>query len=113
MEIDPIRLDHLVTHLALSGRLDAGGLQGKDVKFTGLTAARRLPTLIDLSRVEFIGSLGVGMLISCAKALQRHGARLVLLNPSEPVQTVLRTLGIDQVIPIAGDLDEGLRLLAA
>lgn len=111
VQITQVRLDDEVTHLALSGKLDAAGLQGTDIKFTGFTAARRKPTLVDLSQVEFIASLGVGMLVSCAKTLQRHGAKMVLLNPSGPVEKVLRTLGIDQVIPIARDLDEGLRLL--
>ena len=111
MQIDPIRLDQSISHVALSGRLDAAGLQGQDIKFTGFTASRHKPALVDLYEVEFIASLGVGMLISCAKSLTLHGAGLVLLNPSGPVDQVLRALGIDQVIPIATDLDEGLRLL--
>jgi len=113
VEIVQIRLDLEITHLALRGKLDAAGMQGTDIKFSGFTAARRKPTLVDLSQVEFIASLGVGMLVSCAKALQRHGAKMVLLSPSDPVEKVLRTLGIDQVIPIAASLDEGLRLLGS
>jgi anti-sigma B factor antagonist len=112
VELTAVRLDPDVTHLALAGRMDAAGMQGVEVKFTGYTAARRKPTLVDLSRVEFIASLGIGMLVSCAKALQRHGVPMVLLNPSDPVEKVLRTTGIDQVIPIVHDLEEGFRLLA-
>lgn len=111
LQITQIRMDQEITHLALSGRLDAAGLQGNDIKFAGFTSARRKPTLVDLSQVEFIASLGVGMLISAATTLKRSGARLVLLNPSETVERVLVTLGIDQVIPIARSLEDGLRLL--
>jgi anti-sigma B factor antagonist len=111
MQIKEVRVDQELTHLVLTGKLDVAGMAGADIKFTGYTAARRKPTLIDLSQVEFIASLGVGMLISCAKALQMHGAKMVLLSPSDPVEKVLKTLGIDQVIPIAYSLDEGLRLL--
>jgi len=113
MQITEIRLDQDITHLALIGKLDAAGMQGNDIRFSGFTAARRRPTLVDLSQLEFIASLGVGMLISSAKALQRHGAKMVLLSPSDSVEKVLKTLGIDQVIPIAHSLDEGLRLLAS
>jgi len=113
LQINEVRMDEVLTHLALAGKLDAAGIQGNDIRFSGYTAARRKPTLVDLSQVEFIASLGVGMLVACAKALQRHGAKMVLLNPSEPVEKVLTTLGIDQVIPIAHSLDEGLSLLAA
>ena len=113
VQITQIRLDQEITHLALAGRLDAAGLQGNDIKFAGFTSARRKPTLVDLSQVEFIASLGVGMLISCATTLQRSGMKLVLLNPSETVERVLQTLGIDQVIPIARTLEDGLRLLGS
>ena len=111
MQITQIQRDEDITHLVLAGRLDAAGVQEVDIKFSAYTAARRKPTLVDLSRVDFIASLGVGMLIACAKALQRHGAGMVLLSPSEAVEKVLQTLGIDQVIPIVHDLDEGLRRL--
>jgi len=112
VQISPIRLDQEVTHLALSGRMDAAGLQGQDVKFTGYTGARRKPALVDLSQVEFIASLGIGLLVANAKTLQRFGAVMVLLDPPGLVEKVLRSTGIDQVIPIVHDLDEGLRLLA-
>jgi len=113
VRITEVRVDEELTHLSLAGKLDLAGLQGADIKFTGYTAARRKPTLVDLAQVEFIASLGVGMLISCAKSLHLHGAKMVLLNPSGPVESVLKTLGIDQVIPIAYSLEEGLRLLGA
>jgi len=113
MQITQVHTDEGITHLVLAGKLDAAGVQEVDIKFNGFTAARRKPTLVDLSQVEFIASLGVGMLISCAKALQRHGAAMVLLSPQDPVEKVLKTLGIDQVIPVVHDLEAGLRRLGA
>jgi len=111
VQIKEIRLDHEITHLALLGRLDVAGMHAVDVKFHGYTAARRKPTLVDMSQVEFIASLGMGMLISCAKSLQRYGAKMVLLDPPAPVEEALKAVGIDQVIPIAHGLDDALRLL--
>jgi anti-sigma B factor antagonist len=111
VQIQEIRLDHEITHLALVGKLDVAGLHAVDVKFHGYTAARRKPTLVDMSQVEFIASLGMGMLISCAKSLQRYGAKMVLLNPTAPVEEAMKAVGIDQVIPIAQGLDDALRLL--
>ena len=111
MQIKEIRLDHEITHLALLGRLDVAGMHAVDVKFHGYTAARRKPTLVDMSEVEFIASLGMGMLISCAKSLQRYGAKMVLLDPPAQVEEALKAVGIDQVIPIIHGLDDALRLL--
>jgi anti-anti-sigma factor len=111
VQINEVRLDHQITHLALVGRLDVAGLQATNVKFHGYTAARRKPTLVDMSQVEFIGSLGMGMLISCAQALQRHRAKMVLVNPVSIVAEALQAVGIDQVIPITNSVEDALRLL--
>jgi anti-anti-sigma factor len=112
VKINEVRLDHQITHLALVGRLDAAGLQATNIKFHGYTAARRKPTLVDMSQVEFIASLGIGMLISCAQSLQRHRAKMVLVNPVGIVAEALHAVGIDQVIPIANSVEDGVRLLA-
>src|SRR5262245_4268063 len=111
VQIKEIRLDQTITHLALVGRLDATGMHTVDIKFHGYTAARRKPTLVDMSGVEFIASLAMGMLISCAKSLQRHSAKMVLLNPPGIVEEALKSVGIDQVIPIAHSPEDAMRLL--
>src|SRR6516165_5155309 len=100
MQIQEVRLDNQITHLALVGKLDVAGLHAVDVKFYGYTAARRRPTLVDISGLEFITSLGMGMLVSCARSLGRFGFKMVLLNPRPEVEEVLRAVGIDQGIPI-------------
>jgi anti-anti-sigma regulatory factor len=51
------------------------------------------------------------MLISCAKSLQRHGAKMVLLSPPAAVEEALRAVGIDQVIPISHSLENALNQL--
>jgi anti-anti-sigma factor len=111
VQLTEVHLDDHITHLALSGRLDVAGLHAVDVKFHGYTAARRRPALVDISGVEMITSLGMGMFLSCARSLQRHGARMVLLNPQPQVEELLKAVGIDQGIPIVRSLDEALRIL--
>jgi anti-anti-sigma factor len=111
IQLTEIRLDDQITHLALVGKLDVGGLHTIDMKFHGLTAARRRPSLVDISGLEFINSLGMGMLISCARSLQRYNARMVLLNPRPEVDEVLRAVGIEQGIPIVRTVDEALGIL--
>src|SRR5437588_12015398 len=96
MQINEIRLDNQITHLALAGKLDSVGLHAVYMKFHALTAARRLPALVDLSGVDMVSSLGMGMFISCARSLLRHGAKMVLVNPQPHVEEALRAVGIDQ-----------------
>jgi anti-sigma B factor antagonist len=111
IELKAVQLDDRITHLAIIGQLDIGGLHAIDVKFHGYTAARRLPTLVDISGLDFIASLGMGMFVSCARSLQRSGAKMVLLSPRPEVEEALKAVGIDQGIPIVKSVDEANRIL--
>jgi anti-anti-sigma factor len=109
--LNEIQVDEQITHLALVGKLDVSGMHTVDMKFHGYTAARRRPTLVDLAGLEFISSLGISMFVSCARALQRHNAKLVLLNPRPEIEDALRAVGIDQGVPIVHNVEEAMRLL--
>jgi anti-anti-sigma factor len=111
MQLNVIRADDSITHLAIQGRLDIEGVNQIQDRFVFQTAARHKTTLVDLSEVTFIASLGMGMLIGAAKALQRHGARMILIAPRELVQHALETAGIHRVIPIVRAEDDALQLL--
>ena len=111
IQLNEVLLDDRLTHLAIVGQLDVAGLHTIDVKFHGYTAARRRPTLVDLSGLDFISSLGMGMIVSCARSLQRFGAKMVLLNPQPQVEDILKAVGVDQGIPIVRSAEEGVRIL--
>ena len=111
IQLIEVQLDDRITHVAIVGQLDVAGLHAIDVKFHGYTAARRRPTIVDLSRLDFISSLGMGMFVSCARSLQRFGAKMVLLNPLPEIEEALKAVGIDQGIPIVRSTEEGHRSL--
>ena len=111
IQLNEVQVDDRITHLAIVGQLDVAGLHAIDVKFHGYTAARRRPSLVDISALEFISSLGMGMFMSCARSLQRFGARMVLLNPRPEVEEVLKAVGIDRGIPIVRSVEEGIGIL--
>jgi anti-anti-sigma factor len=113
MQLNIIKSDDELTHLSLVGRLDLAGLHGIDMKFHGYTAARRKPTLVDLSGLEMITSLGMGLFISCAQSLRRYGAPMVLYNPQPVVEEAMNAVGLGKAIPIAHSLDEAMAVLTA
>ncbi len=111
MQLTIIRADDEITHVAILGRLDIQGVSSIQNQFVFNTTARRKATLVDVSGVTFIASMGMGMLVSAAKSLQRQGVKMVLLNPTELVQRALESAGIQQVIPITHEPDAALQLL--
>jgi anti-anti-sigma factor len=100
-----------ITEVKLIGRLDVLGMKQIDVRFHGETAARERSAIVDLSQLEFITSLGIGMLFGCAKSLRRRGRTMVLLGSNGFVDTTLRTVGVHEAIPFATTLEEALQLV--
>jgi anti-sigma B factor antagonist len=111
MQLNQIRVDDQITHLALVGSLDLAGLHAVDMKFHSYTAARRKPTLVDLSQLDFISSLGMGMFITCAQSLARHGVQMVLLNPQAPVEEAMNAVGLGRALCIAHSPEEAMGIL--
>jgi anti-anti-sigma factor len=105
------RTDHL-TQVALAGRLDAIGVDQVGPRFQATIAARGKPAIIDLSSVDFITSLGLGMLLSAARSLHSRGARAVIVNPQPLVMKVLETANMPAVIPVVSTVAEAESLLA-
>lgn len=95
----------------LAGRLDLKGTQEVDLNFTGQVAGTKQPVLVDLSKVDYIASIGIRMFLSNVKALTASGAKMVFLNPQKMVEDVLKLAGLDTVIPIKHDVTEAVALL--
>ncbi|HET9906194.1 MAG TPA: STAS domain-containing protein, partial [Anaerolineales bacterium] len=61
--------------------------------------------IVDLSKVNYLSSIGIPMLINTAKSVSSRGGKLVLLNPQQNVSDVLDIVGIQQIIPIYTDME--------
>ena len=102
MEMDVEEIDGGVTNVVLRGRLDTAGAGVIDLKFNVIAGAKRA-VIVDLSKVDFMASLGIRLLVIGAKTITRKGGKLVVLSPDENVYAVLKTAGIEQLMPIMFD----------
>lgn len=112
MELQSRELESGILSISLSGRLDTLGAQEIDMRFTVLSATRKAPVLVDLSQVTFLASIGIRTLVTNAKAQRNRGGSMVLYQPSNVVEEVLKSAGIDTIIPIAHDMEGARRALA-
>ena len=83
-------------------RLDAVTVRGHDRLWADLAGSGG-PLLLDLSRIEFIDSTGVGHLVRLNKQLRGRGRPLVLVAPSKPVRNALALMRLEEVFCIAAD----------
>jgi anti-anti-sigma factor len=111
MQLNVIRADDEMTEVALVGKLDIAGVHAIDMKFHINTVARRKPCLVDLTQMEMITSLGIGLIISCGRSLMRHGFKMVLLNPNAVVAEAMNAIGLGEAIPVAHTREEAMAIL--
>ena len=112
MEMKVEEVNQQVTCVRLQGRLDAPNADRIGVPFTAAVSATGRDAVVDLSGVDFLASMGIRLLIACARAVAGRGRRMVLFGAQDMVATVLSEAAIDQIIPRVATRDEALALVA-
>src|SRR5262245_9185691 len=101
-----------VVHLEIAGRMDAAGVERAETRFYALFAPRAKDTILDLSKVALVTSMGLRVLITSARTGSARGFRVVLVAPAGPVRDVLDHAAIGELMPIAADVTAARALLA-
>lgn len=109
VELSHKHIQQGIGYIQLSGDLDISGVQEISLRFTTLSATQRRPTIVDLSEVTLITSLGVGMLITNANTLRSEGRVMIIFKPNPIVEKVLKLACVPDVLPIEHDLESALR----
>lgn len=103
-------IDGGITKVVLDGSLDIAGAAAIDLKMNVIAGSKNA-VLVDLEKVSFIGSMGLRALIAPARAILSRKGRMVVYGPNELVERVLKTSGIDAIIPIYHDYQAAVAAL--
>lgn len=104
MKISMDELEHGVRLILLEGKLDSLGVEKIEMDFFRYCGGTKHHVLIDLSRVSYISSIGIPMLVDAAKDVLKHGGKMALVSPQKHVMDVLELVGVSRIIPIYPDL---------
>ncbi|MGO9832032.1 MAG: STAS domain-containing protein [Myxococcaceae bacterium] len=102
-----------VVQVAFVGRLDTPGVDQVETKFTARLVPGGANGVVDLSGVEFVGSLAIRMFISVGRALARKGRKLVLYAPQPLVNQVFESVSLRTILPVASDYASALAAVRA
>ena len=94
--------DGLVS-VALIGRLDAPGVERIEPDLITSLVPRCARAIVDLSRLEFVSSMGLRMFITLARDLARNKGKLVLYAPQPWVNMIFTTASLHSIIPVCAD----------
>lgn len=89
------------TSLDFQKQLDAAISQSPDAS-----------VVLDLSKVEFLPSLALGILVAANKRLQSSGHKLVLAGVKPEVLEIMKVTGLLRVFEVSPDRDSAVRQLA-
>src|SRR5262245_45378636 len=92
-----------ILNVLLIGRLDTPGVDRIETQLTAQLVPRGARAIIDLSQVTFMGSGGIRMFITIARALGRKGGKLVLYGAQPLVAEVLETTSLNAIVPVRAD----------
>jgi len=68
--------------------------------------------VLDLTKLEYMDSTVVGVLVGSLHRLKGEGRELVLVNPRERIASLLRTAKLDSLFEIYGTVAEALGSIA-
>ena len=108
MKLQYSELDNNIRLIKLIGSLDMTGTYSIEVEFVRQCDGDSVQVIVDLSRVNYLSSIGIPMLINTAKSVADRGGKMVLFGPQQNVAEVLDIIGIRQLIPIYDDLESAL-----
>jgi len=91
--------------IVLSGRFDAAQADKAEAFLSGVQASAD----VDFSDLQYISSLGLGVLLRTQKRLAASGGTLRLIRVKRHIREVFRFSGFDRIFPIEEETSEGVR----
>jgi anti-anti-sigma factor len=111
MELELTEREGPITMARLTGRLDTAGADRIGIRMTAGVVSQSRPALVDLSGVTFVSSMGIRLLLSCAKAMKIKGQTMAVFGARPAVQEVFEQSGLEELLDIVPDEPKALALL--
>ena len=100
MDFTTLQREDGITVLKLEGRMDLDGADVVGKRLAAATADKGMRVVVDLAEVNFMSSIGIGMLVRLAQSVQKRHGNLVLLDPQSVVWLVLERTHIPEIISV-------------
>jgi anti-sigma B factor antagonist len=97
--------------LTLSGELDYSECAAFRMNIDRILKASPPSTIVNVSRLDYLDSSGLGLLLSLSKEYGAQGGRLVLVT-NETVDNILSLTRLNGIFSTASSVDEAKELIA-
>ena len=107
MQIEQTERDGVVV-LTTAGRFNMVSAPRMKAWIDETVAAGKTRIVVDLARIEFMDSSGLGALIGGLKTARQASGDLRIAGPGEQVVTVLRLTNLDRILRPYATVDEAI-----
>jgi anti-sigma B factor antagonist len=105
-----VRRERGIAIAEVTGDIDISTAAGLRERLSGLADSGQ-PLIVDLNRVTFIDSTGLGVLVSAARRAAARGGSLHAVCSRPQTRKLLWLTGVDRRIPLTATVDGALMLL--
>ena len=108
LRIELEEIEHRVV-LRIDGRLDAPSAPILERKINRLIDEDHYDLLLDCTRMDYLSSAGMRVLLASTKKLKTKKGVLVLFSVNDEVGEVIKMAGFDKILPICLSEKEALQ----
>ncbi len=105
-----VRRERGVVIAEVTGDIDMSTVPGLRERLFGLADSGQ-PVIVDLNRITFIDSAGLGALIATSRRASEHGGSLHAVCSRPQTRKLLWLTGVDRRIPLTATVDGALMTL--
>lgn len=95
----------------IDGRLDAASTPILEKKLTQLISDGHKFILMNFSKVDYLSSAGMRLLLSATKKLKAIGGKITFCNMSDDVMEIIKMAGFEKILNIYNNENEALEAL--
>jgi anti-anti-sigma factor len=107
-----VRRERGVVIAEVTGDIDMSTVAGLRERLFGVADSGQ-PLIVDLNRISFIDSTGLGVLIAVARRADAHGGSVHAVCSRPQTRKLLWLTGVDRRIPLTATVEGALMLLTA
>lgn len=93
--------------IELSGEMDALGCSKIRQDLEAITKQQHQHTVLDVNKISFIDSSGIGAIVFLFKRLKEQGRSMEITGVQGQPQELMKLLRIDAAIPVSGAVNLG------
>jgi anti-anti-sigma factor len=102
MRLEQVMLPGDILMVKLTGALDIAGANEVEAPLNTISE-KYSKVIVNFTDVTFLASIGIRLLVKAARAITKKNGRLVVFNPTDDARKVLRSTGIDTIVPVVAD----------